>query len=285
VGTSLSLGAATPGYLPAIGARLLAGRDFADGDEGRERPVAILSQAAARALMPNVDPVGRELPMGLVGRLRTRPRATVIGVVSDVRYRGLDATAGPAIYVLWSELPAGQPFLAVRTNASLATFAPSLRAVLRGVDPRMPLMPVRTLDEVVQRSVADERVRAMLGGSVALLAFAVAMVGLAGSLTRIVFERRQELAIRAALGATPSRSVRTVMSEGVVLAAVGVLVGVGGALAVGRALRTLLHGVSPYDPVTLTGVVVVVTAVSLLACYLPARRAARVDPLMLLRSE
>ena len=282
---SLSLGAATPGYLPAIGARLLAGRDFADGDEGRERPVAILSQAAARALMPNVDPVGRELPMGLVGRLRTRPRATVIGIVSDVRYRGLDATAGPAIYVLWSELPAGQPFLAVRTNASLATFAPSLRAVLRGVDARMPLMPVRTLDEVVQRSVADERVRAMLGGSVALLAFAVAMVGLAGSLTRIVFERRQELAIRAALGATPSRSVRTVMSEGVVLAAIGVLVGVGGALAVGRALRTLLHGVSPYDPVTLTGVVVVVTAVSLLACYLPARRAARVDPLMLLRSE
>src|SRR4029079_3437879 len=107
---SLSYAAATPGYLPAIGARLLAGRDFADGDEGRERPVAILSQSAARALMPNVDPVGRELPMGLVGKLRTRPRATVIGIVSDVRYRGLDTTPGPAIYVLWSELPAGQPF-------------------------------------------------------------------------------------------------------------------------------------------------------------------------------
>jgi ABC-type lipoprotein release transport system permease subunit len=111
------------------------------------------------------------------------------------------------------------------------------------------------------------------------------MVSLAGSLTRIVFERRQELAIRAALGATPARSVRTIMDEGVVLAGIGVSIGVGGALRVGRALRTLLHGVSPYDPATLVAVVLLVTVVSLLACYLPARRAARVDPLTLLRNE
>ena len=186
---------------------------------------------------------------------------------------------------MWDHLPAGQPFLAVRTSATPASLAPALRTILRSVDPRMPLMPVRTLDEVVQRSVADERLRALLGGSVALLAFAVAMVGLAGSLTRIVFERRQELAIRAALGATPARSVRTIMDEGVALAAIGVSIGVGGALAVGRALRTLLHGVSPYDPVTLIAVVMLVTVVSLLSCYLPARRAARVDPLTLLRNE
>ena len=282
---SLSYAAATPGYLPAIGARLLQGRDFADGDETRDRPVAILSESAARALMGTGDPIGRELPIGLVGRLRTRGRATVIGVVSDIRYRGLDASAGPSIYVLWNDHPAGQPFLAVRTSATAASLAPALRTILRDVDPRMPLMPVRTLDEVVQRSVADERLRALLGGSVALLAFAVAMVGLAGSLTRIVFERRQELAIRAALGATPARSVRTIMNEGVALAGIGVSIGVGGALAVGRALRTLLHGVSPYDPVTLVAVVLLVTLVSLLACYLPARRAARVDPLVLLRAD
>jgi predicted permease len=287
---SLALGSATPGFLPAIGARLLHGRDFEDADDRGDRPVAILSESAARQLMARDardglgGVVGRELPMPLVGPLRGRPRATVIGIVSDIRYLGLEANAGPTIYVMWTAMPAGHAFLAART-ASATSIAPSLRAILRELDPRMPLMPVRTLDEVVQRTVADERLRALLGGSVALLAFAVAMVGLAGSLARVVSERRQELAIRAALGATPARTVRTIMHEGVLLAILGVTLGLGGALAAGRALRAFLHGVAPNDPVTLIGVAVFVAATSLAACYLPARRAARIDPLALLRHE
>jgi putative ABC transport system permease protein len=149
----------------------------------------------------------------------------------------------------------------------------------------MPLPPVRSLAEVVQRSVSDRRLNALIGGAVALLAFAVAMVGLAGSLMRVVSERRQELAIRAALGATPANAVRAIVGEGAILAAAGVALGCAGALGVGRALRTLLHGVSPYDPATLTGVCAFVAAASLLACYVPARRAARIDPLVLLRAE
>jgi putative ABC transport system permease protein len=281
---SLALAAATPGYLPAIGARLIQGRDFEDGDERRDRPVVIVSESAAKAFLKPGQTIGGELPMPLPG-LRTRGRATVVGVVSDIRYLGLDTAAGGTIYLVWNDLPAGQPFLAIRSAAPPATLAPSLRAIMRDIDPRMPMTPVRTLDEVVQRSVADERLRALLGGSVALLAFAVAMVGLAGSLARVVHERRQELAIRAALGASPSRAVRTIVNEGAVLAAIGVIIGLVGALAVGRALRSLLHGVSPYDPATLGGVVALVVLVSLLACYVPARRAALVDPLVLLRSE
>jgi predicted permease len=279
---SLVLASATPGYLPALGARIVRGRDFDDADERGATLVTVLSESAVRALMPPGDVVGRQLPLSLPG-LRGRGRATVIGVVSDIKYAGLAAQAGPAVYVLWKELPAGQTYLAVRTAGNPVSLAPSLRAIVRDLDPRMPLLPVRSLDDVVQRSVSDRRLNALLGGAVALLAFAIAMVGLAGSLMRVITERRKELAIRAALGATPAHAVRTIVGEGAILAATGVAIGCAGALAVGRALRSLLHGVSPHDPATLIAVCTFVAATSLLACYLPARRAGRIDPIALLR--
>ena len=279
---SLSFASATSGYLPAIGARFVQGRDFSRADETGAAFVTIISESAARALMEPGDVVGKQLPFQLPG-LRGRGRPTVIGVVSDIKYAGLAAQAGPAVYVLWKDLPAGHTFLGIRTAAAPLSLAPSIRAIVRELDPRMPVLPIRSLDEVVQRSVADRRLNALLGGSVALLAFAVAMVGLAGSLMRVVSERRQELAIRSALGATPAHAVRSIVGEGSVLAATGVALGCAGALAVGRALRSLLHGVSPHDPATLAAVCAFVAAVSLLACYLPARRAARIDPLALLR--
>jgi putative ABC transport system permease protein len=282
---SLSLASVTPGYLEALGARLIAGRGFEDGDSHRDRPVAVLSESAARALMDGRDAIGRELPMPLIGRLRDGPRAIVVGVVSDIKYLGLEEAAGPAIYVMWSGLPTGQAFLAVRTSGNALAVAPAVRAILRDLDPGMPLQPARTLDEVLQRSVADRRLRALLGGSIACLAFAVALVGLAGGLARVVSERRYELAIRAALGATPERAVRMVMTEGAVLGGAGLALGIAAALAVGRALGSMLHGVTPYDPVTLAGVAVFVSLTTLAACYIPARRAARVSPLELLRGE
>jgi putative ABC transport system permease protein len=235
--------------------------------------------------MDGRDPVGRELPMGLVGPMRGRAHATVIGVVSDIKYGGLEEPAGPAIYVMWSELPAGQAFLAVRSSGSPLSSVAAVRGILRELDPEMPLQPARPLADVLEQSVADRRLRALLGGSIGCLAFAVALVGLAGGLARVVSERRYELAIRAALGATPARAVRMVMTEGAVLAGAGLVLGIGAALAAGRALASLLSGVSPHDPFTLAGVAIFVAATTLAACYLPARRAARVDPLELLRGE
>jgi putative ABC transport system permease protein len=244
----------------------------------------MMTPTPARALLPAGDAVGREFPAPLPG-LRPRARAMVVGVVGDIRYAGLESAAGPTVYVLWNALPAGHPYLAVRANGNAASLAPAVRSIVRELDPGMPVIPFRSLDEVVQQSVADRRLRALLGGSVALLAFAVAMVGLAGSLMRIVSERRHELAIRSALGATPARAVRGVMNEGALLAGAGIAVGIGGALAIGGTLRALLHGVGPRDPATLIAVAVLVGAASLLACYLPARRAARIDPMALLRGE
>jgi putative ABC transport system permease protein len=283
--TSLSLASVTPGYLEALGARLLAGRHFEEADGRRDRPVAIISESASRALMEGRDPVGRELPMGLVGQMRSRPRATVIGVVSDIKYLGLEEPAGPTVYVMWSELPTGQAYLAVRTAGNPLSTVPAVRGILRALDPGMPMQPARALNEVFQRSVADRRLRALLAGSIACLAFAVALVGLAAGLARIVSERRYELAIRAALGATPARAMRMIMTEGAVLAAAGLVLGLGGALAAGRALASFLHGVGPHDPLTLAAVAGFVAVMTVAVCYLPARRAARVDPLELLRVE
>jgi predicted permease len=281
---TLSLAGVTPGYLPALGARLLAGRHFQEGDGRRDRPVAVISASAARALIDGRDPVGRELPMGLPG-MKGRGRATVIGVVSDIKYLGLEEPAGAAIYVMWNELPTGQAFLAVRTSGNPLSVVPAVRGILRDLDPGMPMQPARSLDDVLQRSVADRRLRALLAGSIACLAFAVALVGLAGGLARVVTERRYELAIRAALGATPARAVRMVMTEGALLAGAGLVLGIAAALASGRAIGSMLHGVSPHDPLTLAAVALFVSVTALAACYVPARRAAGVNPLDLLRGD
>lgn len=280
----LTLASVTPGYLEALGTRLRQGRFFEQADERRSDFVTVLSESAARMLMHDVNPVGRPLPIDLPG-VRGRARPTVLGVVADVKYSGLEFAAGPAIYVLWKELPAGQIYLALRIRGDAPAVAPMLRALLREADSAMPVMPIRTLDEVVQRSVADRRLRALLGGSVALLAVAIAIVGVAGGLGRMVSERRRELAIRAALGATPYRALSMVMVDATIITAAGLGVGMMATLAASDVLRSLVFGISPHDPLTLLLVAVSVSMGSLSACYLPARRAAATNPLDMLRDE
>ncbi len=281
----MSLTSVTPGYLEALGVRLLKGRSFQDTDNRRSDLTTVLSESAARALMLDADPIGQPLPIDLPGGMRRRGRATVIGIVSDVKYVGLESMAGPSVYVLWKELPAGHVYLAARSRGNALAAAPMLRSALHDVDPDSPLMPIRRLDEVMQRSVADRRLRALLGGSVGLLAVAIALVGVAGGLARMVTERRHELAIRAALGATPGRALRSVLSDGAIVTAAGIAAGVLMTLAAGRMIQSLLFGVSPHDPATLTAVAFAVGAGALLACYLPARRAAATNPMELMRDE
>jgi putative ABC transport system permease protein len=281
----MSLTAVTPGYLEALGVRLLKGRSFEDADNRRSDFVAMLSESAARALLPDVDPVGQPLPIDLPAGMRKRGHATVLGVVSDVKYSGLESTAGPGVYVLWKELPAGHVYLAARSRGNALAAAPMLRSALHDVDPDIPVMPIRRLDEVMQRSVADRRLRALLGGSVGLLAVAIALVGVAGGLARMVTERQRELAIRAALGATPAHALRSVLGDGAMVAAAGIGAGLLMTLAAGRTLQSLVFGVSPHDPATLTTVAISVGAGALLACYLPARRAAATNPMELMRDE
>ena len=281
----MSLTSVTPGFLEALGVKLLKGRAFEEADNRRSDLVAVLSESAARALLPDVDPIGKPLPIDLPAGMRKRGHAMVLGVVSDVKYSGLESMAGPSVYVLWKELPAGHVYLAARSHGNALAAAPMLRSALHDVDPDSPVMPIRRLDEVMQRSVADRRLRALLGGSVGLLAVAIALVGVAGGLARMVTERRRELAIRAALGATPGRALRSVLGDGAIVTAGGILAGMLMTLAAGRMMQSLLFGVSPHDPATLTSVAFAVAAGALLACYLPARRAAATNPMELMRDE
>jgi len=274
----LTCAAVTPGYLQSIGMRLVSGRYFDEADSRGGATVAVLSESAARALAPMTD---RQASFPLP---ENRGNATVIGVVADVKFNGLTDKPGPAVYVLWHELPASQLYLAVRTRRDPRSVAAALRAVIHDVDPKTPLMPVRTMAEEMERSVGDRRLRALVGAAVAVLAFGIAVVGLAGGLARLVVERRRELAIRAALGASPARTLASVMKEAAVLVAAGVSTGLVAAVGTGRLLRAFLWGISANDPATFTVVALAVAAVALAACYVPARAASKANPLELLRN-
>lgn len=280
-----SAASVTPGYLEAIGARLLQGRHFDQRDLEAAGPLVIISESAARAAMRDSEAAGRQLPFPLPGALRERGHPTVVGVVADIRYAGLEADPGPAVYALWKDFPMGQGYLALRTDGASRGTVAAVRTIMRDLDPTLPHPPMRTFDEIVQRTVADRRLAALLGATVALLTFGVALVGLSGGVVRAVEERRHELAIRGALGATPRRLIRLVVSDVVLFAAAGLVLGMAGALAAARVLRALIEGIGPYDALTLASVAIFVTLTSLVACYLPARRAARVDPAAVLRSE
>lgn len=279
----LSIAAVTPGYLEAIGARLVQGRYFIDADIESDRPVVILSAAAARAVLPNVDAAGRDLPFHLPGLPGAHGFPLVAGVVSNVRYAGLEAAPEPTVYVRWPDAPMGQGFLAFRTAGNREAAITAVRSVMRDVDPALPHQPVRSVDEIVAGTITDRRLAARLGAIIALLTFIATLVGLSGSVVRAVEERRRELAIRGALGASPGRIVRLVVRDVGGAGAAGVMIGIGGALATAGLLRSWIQGVGAYDLPTLGGVAVFVVCCAGVACYLPARRAARIDPASALR--
>ncbi|OFW26064.1 MAG: hypothetical protein A3G21_00280 [Acidobacteria bacterium RIFCSPLOWO2_12_FULL_66_21] len=202
-----------------------------------------------------------------------------------MKYGGLDAPAFPAIYTRWADLPASVGHLLVRTSGDPASLATTLRKTLRNVAPSLAVTDIRTLRQEYATSIADRRIRLIPAVGFAVLAIAVALVGLGGLLARAVTERRRELAIRTVLGASPREVIGIIVREGILLAAAGVILGLGAGAGAARWLRSLLYGVSPLDPLTFGGVAVFVTAAALLTSFLSARRAARVEPLELLRSE
>ncbi len=209
----------------------------------------------------------------------------MLGVVPDVKYSGLDAPAFAAIYARWADLPASVGHLLVRTSGDPSSLAPTLRKVVRNADPSLAVTDIRTLRQEYATSIADRRLRLIPAAGLAALAMAVALVGLGGLLTRAVTERRRELAIRTVLGASPGGVIGLIVREGILLASAGIVLGLSAGLGAARWLRSLLYGVSPFDPLTFGGVALLVTAAALLTSFLSARRAAGIEPLELLRSE
>ncbi len=280
----LSFGAVTRGYFAALGARLRNGRRFEAADDFADVGPVMLSETAARFVYPDEDAVGRALPYNIEA-LDIARRAPIVAVVEDMKYEGLAAPRAGSIYVPWQRVPTGVSHLVVRTTGDPLALAPAVRDLIRNLNPSLPVPEVRTLEDHVAGSIAERRLRVLPAAGFAALALTVAMVGLFGTLARAVAERRNELAVRAAVGASPGRLFRLVLGSAVAVTGVGLAAGLPAAAATGRSLASLLYGVSPYDPVTVATVVAIVVLAALAASALPARRAARLDPMAALRAE
>jgi len=284
-GGSVKLGTASEGYLEALGARLLRGRLFSAADGDLHTPGVVLSASAARFMFPDQDPIGRTLTFRLPPLVGVTAPPRVVGLVRDIKYEGLDADATRAIYVPWPIRPVGDAYLLVQTTGPPIGLASVVRGLVQELDPGVPPPNVQTLGDVTASSIRSRRLRLIPAFGSAGLAWAVALVGLVGSLTRAVAERRHEVAVRLAIGASSRHIVGTVLTRGLVIAGLGVVAGLGLAMAAGHGLASQLYGVSPTDVTTFTTVGTVILATAVAACLLPARRAATVDPMTELRSD
>jgi putative ABC transport system permease protein len=281
----MKVGSATPGYLRALGARFVAGRDFTDADVQSGAPVVVLSESAARFCFGAQDAIGRNMPrLPAMFRVGAAPR--VIGVVGDVKYEGLDSPASSAVYLPWSLRPFGSGYVIVRTAAGdPLRYAADIRRIAQSIDPAVPVPEVQSLGQALAQSIASRRARALPAVGFGVLALGVAFVGVLATLSTLVAERRRDLAIRSALGASRGRLTWTIVGRGLALTAVGLLLGLGLGTAAARGLSSLVYGVSPFDAVTFAGTAIVIGGGAALMTYMAARRTHAVDPLSVLKSE
>jgi predicted permease len=267
-------------YFRTLGIPLLKGREFADADDGaKERQVVIINDAMRRQFWPNEDPIGQR-----VSGDNGETWVTIVGVVGDVRDFGLDHPVAPEFYVPQSE-GSNSSALIVRTIADPQAMAVAIARAVHQVDSQAAVTHVLTLEQARSESVASPRVTASLLAIFAALALLIAAGGVGGIMALTVSQRVREIGIRLALGARPSRILCMVLSQGLLLASLGVGIGILGALGLKTLLKSLLFGVTPTDPVTFGGVAFVLVASAMIATYLPARRAAAVDPIIALRTE
>ncbi|HXW04551.1 MAG TPA: ADOP family duplicated permease [Vicinamibacterales bacterium] len=276
----------TPGYFPSLQMRLLQGRFFTSTDHAHHPQVMIMSERTARRFFGDGTVVGRTMRLPVVRDGKTASvDMTLVGVTSDVKYAGLAAPPDDVVYRPFAQQPWMAPFLVVRTSGDPAAFAPTLRRAIAAADPAAVTGAVTTLDQAVLDAVAQPRFRTVLLGSLALLAIAIAAVGLHGVVAYAVSQRAREFGIRMALGATSRDVLDIVLTEGLIMGAAGIAAGTAAALLLTRALSGLLYGITPTDPVSFGLAAAGLLALTLLATYVPARRAARIDPIRALRSE
>jgi predicted permease len=274
----------SPGYFSAIGTPLLRGRDFQQTDTTDSLPVAIVNAAMERRYWPGEGALGKQ-----VGPGSTRyPLLTIVGVVPDVKHSSLREESAPEMYVLYNQKP--WPSLlnmrvALRTKADPAGITESVRENMHAIDPDLPLAKVATLATLVDDSMSQPRFSVFLLGSFGVLALLLASIGMYGVISYSVLQRTQEIAIRMALGAQRRKVFGMVLGQGARLAGLGIAIGLIAALGVTHLMASFLYGVRPADPLTFAGVSLLLLGIALLACYVPARRATRVDPMVALKYE
>ncbi len=275
---------ASPGYFHTMGIPILQGRGFTEADDEKAPPVTVVSQAFAHRYFPNEDPVGR--------RIRTRasmggvpPWREIVGIVGDVKDRGLAGTPGPVYYVPYNQLPLTTLTFIVRAKGNPRALVSLVRSEMVSMEPNIPLYDIETMEQYLASSSAQARFNTILLGIFASLALLLAAVGLYGVVSYSVSQRTHEVGVRMALGARREDVLKLVVGQGFKLTLIGVGIGIAAALVLTRYLSSLLYGVKPTDPLTFVVVSLTLTGVALLACYVPARRAASVDPMVALRHE
>ena len=269
----------SPDYFRTLGVPILSGRTFDSRDRADKPRVAIVNQSLARHYFHDQDPVGSRISFD------DGKWTQIVGVTGDVRERGLDQAPRDFIYLPYAQYPQMTPSLIARTQGDPMNIARAAVQHLYEVDPNQPAGHIQSLEQVRADSIAAPRLTANLLGLFALLALAIAAAGIGGVMALSVSQRIHEIGVRMAIGARPAEIVLMILRQGMLLALVGVALGVAGAFALTHALRSLLFGVTPTDPATFGAVAAVLAAAAFAACYIPARRAAQVDPLRALRAE
>lgn len=278
----------SPDYFNTVSARIVSGRSFTPLDDQDHPGVAIVNEAFARQFFPNENVIGQRLRPSPPARIWENQRLIsfeIVGVVRNVKSAGLSAGADPAYYLPASQAPLQDMTILVRTAGDPEAVVPALRQTVWSIDPNQPIATVRTMQQIVADSIAQPRLNMALMGLFGGLALVLAAVGIYGLLSFAVTQRTQEMGIRLALGAQVSDVLGLVLKQGMALALLGEAIGLAGAFALTRLMRGLLFGVTPTDATTFIVVGGVLTTIALVACYLPARRATKVDPLKALRYE
>jgi putative ABC transport system permease protein len=270
----------SPDYFNVLQASLRRGRSFTEDDEDGKPPVAIIDESTAQKYWPNADPLGRRVRFT---RDRTKPWATIVGIVNDIKSDGLDIDGVPHIYVSTYQDSNKRLSVVLRTSLPAASLEPQIRHEIQSIDPTLPVFGVASMNDVLDRSLASRRFSADLVGGFAGLAALLASIGIYGVLAYLVGQQSREIGIRMALGARREDILRMFLHRGLVLAGVGVVVGLVFAASSASVIASLLYGVRPHDPAVFLIVPLLLFTIAILASYLPARRATKVDPLIALR--
>jgi predicted permease len=273
----------TNGYLKTLGVQLSEGRAFDDRDTEDGPKVAVINDTMAHKYFPGASALGHRVRIN-----RAQPFHTIVGVIRDVRERGYELEMKPGIYLPYAQAPttwAVPESLVLRAKTNPADLAAPVRRIIGSVDPDQPVTAVRTMDEIIDLDVSDRQQQMLLLSAFASLALLLASIGLYGVLSYAVTQRSRELGLRMVLGASAGSLMCMIVARGLALTAAGLVLGLGLAWMSARTLQSLLYGVTAADPATFTAVVGVLGAIALAACYLPARRATRVDPMVVLRQE
>ncbi len=281
-----SIRVVTPNYFGTMRIPLLQGRDFTERDEAKATPVLIVNQAFAQQFFPGVNPVGQHIQPGISnGGPGTAPMREIVGVVGNVKFEDLTTEFSPESYIPYGQLQFGSVAIVARSGKDPQGLAKPIASVVQSIDKDLPTYAPKTLEQYLSGTIAIPRFNTFLLAIFAALAMILTAVGLYGVISYTVAQRTHEIGIRMALGAQPSDMLRLVVGQGMRLALLGVGLGLIAALGLTRFLSSLLFGVSSTDPVSFAVVVMMLFAVVLLACYIPARRAMRVDPMVALRYE